>query len=125
MVSQSGQTEVEIPGLVVRQLFRLSSLNLALMNNAWTWIGRFGRVTHYAYIRGEVPFRRLRSKPARPYRRLAITPSRHPGPCLLLFSRAICTDVPATNLKTLLTVRLDMHRPRRPRTHLTTAVRAS
>ena len=97
------------------------------MNNGRTWIGRFGRATYHTYIRWKVPFGRLRSNPARhcPHRRLAITPSRHPGPRLFLSPRAICADVPATNLKTLLTVRLDMHRPRRPRTHLTTAVRAS
>jgi hypothetical protein len=39
--------------------------------------------------------------------------------------RAISTDAPVTNLKTLPTARLDTHRSRYPRTHLTTTVRAS
>ena len=71
-------------------------------------------------------FSRPRAKPAQPcpYRLLVITPSRHSGLCLFLSPRAICADISAvTNLKTLLTVRLDSHRSRCPRTHLTTAVR--
>jgi hypothetical protein len=86
------------------------------------WIGESRPVTYHAYIWGEVPF----AEPARPcpYRRLAITPSRHPGPFLLLSPCAIRTDFPAmTNLNTLPTARLDTHRSRRPRTHLSTAVR--
>ena len=98
-----------------------------MIKNEQTWIGQFRRVKYYAYFRGQVPFARPRAEPARPraYRRLAITPSRHPCPCLLLSPHAICTEVPVINLKTLPTGRLDTHRSRRPRTHLTTAVRAS
>jgi hypothetical protein len=126
-VSQSDQTEVRIQGFMVRQSFHLSALNLALINNARTWIGQFHQVAYRTYIRGEVPFAHSRAKPARPcpYRRLAITPSGHPGLCFLLSSRAIPTDVPVTNLKTLPTARLDTHCSRRPRTHLTIAVRAN
>jgi hypothetical protein len=139
-VSQSGENAVGSQGFVVRQLFHLSALNPALIKNARTWIGQFHRATaparfpgtfprsgdYHTYIRGEVPFAHPRAKPARtcPYRRLAITPSRHPGPCLL-FHRAIRTDVPVIDLKTLPTARLDTHCSRHPRTHLTTAVRAS
>ena len=121
--SQPAQSEV---GSLVRQLFHLSALNWVLIKNARAWIGQIGRVTYHAYIRGEVPFARPRAKPARPcpYRRLAITPSRHPGLCLLLSPRAIRMGVPAvTYLRALCTGRLDTHRSRQPRTHFTTAVR--
>jgi hypothetical protein len=124
--SQSGQTDVGSQGVMVGHLFHLSVLILALIKNARTWKGEFGRVAYHVYIRGEVPFARPRAKPARPcpYRRLAITPPRHPGPCLVLSPRAIRTDAPAvTYLRTLRTARLDTHRSRRPRIHLATAVR--
>jgi hypothetical protein len=126
-VSQSGQAEEGSQGFMVRQLFHLSALNLALIKNVRTWIGQFRRVTYHAYIRGEIPFVRPHAKPARPcpYRRLAITPSRHPGPCLLLSPRAIPTDVPVTDLEPLPPVRLDTHRSRHSRPNLTTAVHAS
>ena len=64
-------------------------------------------------IQGDVSFALPRAEPARPcpYTRLAITPSRHPGPCLHLSPRAIRTDVSVVtnltnlNCKTLPTVR--------------------
>ncbi|KAI0280470.1 hypothetical protein BGY98DRAFT_1185426 [Russula aff. rugulosa BPL654] len=63
---------------------------------------------------GEVSFALPRAEPARPcpYTRLAITPSRHCGPCLHLSPRAIRTDVSVvTNLKTLPTVRTNQNFP--------------
>jgi hypothetical protein len=84
--TQSGQAEVGSQGFMVRQLYHLSSLNFGLIKNARTWIDQFHRDNYHTYIRGEVLFARPRAKPARrwPYRRLAITPSRYPGPRLLL-----------------------------------------
>ena len=110
-------------GIAVRQLFHPSALNWEL-KNTWTRI-EFRRVTYYAYIRGKVPFAFPDVKQDRRchHRRLAITPSRHTGSCPL-FTRAIRTDVPVTNLNTLPSVRLDTHRLRRPHMLLLTAVRA-
>ena len=85
----SGQAEGGKSRILWRVNYSISSaLNLALIKNARTWIGQFYRDTFHAYIRGEVPFARPRAKPAQPwpYRRLAVTPSpsRYPGPCLLM-----------------------------------------
>ena len=94
-VSQSGQTRVESQGFVVRQLFHLPELNLRLIKNARTWIGQRCRVTYHAYICGEVPFARPEVKRSRHchHRRLAITPSRCPGPYLLFYPCAVRVDV--------------------------------
>jgi hypothetical protein len=74
-------------GFVVRQLPYPSALNWTLKNTR-TRIGQFRRVTYHAYIRGEVLFACPHFKQARRChdRRLAITPPRHPGPCLRPFS---------------------------------------
>jgi hypothetical protein len=86
--SQSGQAEVS-QGDLVRRLFYLSGPNLELMESARTRIGESHPITYHAYIWGEVPFTYPRAEPVRPYpcRRLAITPSRHSGSCLLLYTR--------------------------------------
>ena len=122
--SQSGQTEVGSQGIVVRQLFHPSALNWEL-KNTWTRVGQFRRVSYHAYIRGKVLFASPDVKQARRchHRKLAITSSRHTGSCLV-FTCAICTDVPVTDLNTLPSVRLDTHCSRRPHMLLPTAVHA-
>lgn len=112
-----------LPVLYSRYTLSLSALNLSLLNKRTDPNGQFRLVTYQAYIWEEVPFDHRRAKPARGrlYRRLASSPPQHPGSCLL--SRTIRTDVLVTNLDTLLTARLDTHRSRRPRTHLSVRAR--
>ena len=125
-VSQSGQSEVGSQGFVVRQLPHSSALNWALKNTRIRK-GQFCWVTYHAYVRWKVMFAYPRVQQARccHHRRLAIFPSRHPGPCLFFSPRDIRTGVPMANVKTLRTVRLNTHRSGHPCTDLTAAARAS